>query len=460
MPDGQPRDGEAPANGPRMAPAEVRPAPTPAPAPQGDVRADTPSRPGGPVPLGPRTPGNRQSPGPANRPTTAPRPAAGPDEEPLILGTPPARARGRHWLAAASFLLIVVVPTLMAATYLAFTAADRYGSRVAFSIRSNEAAAPVEILGAVTQLGGSSVLTDGQVLHDFIQSQQIVESVRARLPLEDYWNRAPGDWVFSLGRGQPIEEIVEHWNSAVDVSLDPGTGIVTVEARAFRPEEAQAIAAAILEASAELVNHLADIAREDAVRYARIELEEAEARLREIRTRLRQFRNVEQDVDPSQNARVAIELVAQLEEELSRSRVQLELLRGALDESAPRIGLLKRQIESLESRIAAERTRLGTGAAASDDARRPLSAVVGEFEELVVDREFAEQAYTLALATYQQAEAEARRRHRYLAPHIEPTLAEAAEYPDRPLLTAVVFLLALGIWSVLVLGAYGIRDRG
>ncbi len=392
---------------------------------------------------------------PANRATA---PAA--DEAALVLGAPPARPRRRHLVLGAAFLAMVVMPTVMAATYLGFTAADRYGSRVAFSIRSNDAAAPLEVLGAIARIGGSSVHTDGQVLYDFIRSQQIVETIGARLPLEDYFNRAPGDWVFALGRDHPVEDLVDYWNDVVDVSLDPVTGIVTVQARAFDPREAQAIAAAILAASAELVNRLADVAREDAVRFAALELGEAEVRLREIRARLRSFRDIEQEVDPSQNARVAVGLVASLEEEMSKARVQLELLRGALDETAPRIGLLKRQIRSLEARIAAERGRLGAGVRFGDHDQRPLSLVVGEFEELVVDREFAEQAYTVALATYQQAEADARRRHRYLAPHIEPTLSEEPEYPDRPLLTAAVFLLALAGWSIPVLGWYNLRDRG
>lgn len=448
MPDGQPQNAppNAPENAPQNAPPARHPAARPNQAPAGQPKQGT-----APGPATARQAG--AAPG-----GTSPGP--GPDAPPLILGAPPSRLRRRHWLIALSFLLLVAAPSLAAAAYLYQVAADRYGSRVAFSIRSSDSSAPMEILGAVTQLGGSSVLTDGQVLYDFIQSQQIVETVRARLPIEAYWNRAPEDWVFALGENQPIEEIVEYWNRVVDVSLDPSTGIVTVEARAFRAEEAQAISAAILEASSELVNRLADIAREDAVRYAAHELEEAEEHLRGIRVKLREFRNLEQEVDPSQNARVAIELVAQLEEELSQSRVQLQILRSALDESAPRIGLLKRQIESLEARIAAERKRLGTGATAMAGEARPLSAVVGEFEELVVDREFAEQSYTMALATYQQAQAEARRRHRYLAPHIEPTLSEDPEYPDRPLLTAAVFLLALGGWSVLVLAGYGIRDRG
>lgn len=394
--------------------------------------------------------GQPQSPRPAQRQAQIP-PAA------LVLGADPARARPRHWMAGFGFVLLVIAPTLLTAAYLGFTAADRFGSRVAFSIRSNQTAAPLEILGAVTQIGNSSVLTDGQVLYDFIRSQQIVETIATHLPLEDYYNRAPQDWVFSLGREQSIEDLIDYWNRMVDVSLDPATGILAVEARAFAPAEAQAVASQILAASSDLVNRLSDTAREDAVRYAAVELKAAEDRLRGIRSRLRKFRDIEQEVDPSQNAKVAIGLVASLEEELSQARVQLGLLRGALDDSAPRIVMLQRRADSLEARIAAERTRLGSGL--GEGGQRALSEVVGEFEELVVDREFAEQSYTLALTTYQQAEAEARRRHRYLAAHIEPTLSQEPEYPDRPLLVLAVFLLALAGYSILVLGAWNIRDR-
>ena len=105
----------------------------------------------------------------------------------------------------------------------------------------------------------------------------------------------------------------------MDVSLDPIASILTIEARAFAPAEAQAIAAAILAASADLVNRLADTARKDAVRYASVELGGAEERLRAIRVKLRAFRDIEQEVDPSQNAYIAIALVAELEEELSQT---------------------------------------------------------------------------------------------------------------------------------------------
>ena len=73
----------------------------------------------------------------------------------------------------------------------------------------------------------------------------------------------------------------------VAVSYDTAAGIIDVTARAFTPEDAHAIAEAILAESSALVNQLADQAREDAVRFAREELAEAEAHLAEMRRRAR-----------------------------------------------------------------------------------------------------------------------------------------------------------------------------
>lgn len=273
------------------------------------------------------------------------------------------------------------------------------------------------------------------------------------------FNRRPEDVVYTLGSGQPVEDVLWHWRRMVDVALDPASGILSLEARAFTAPDAQAIAKVILAASGELVNHLSEKSREDAVRYAAEELSSAETRLRRIRTRLRSFRDIEQEVDPTQNAQAALGLVATLEEEQARAQVRLESLNTVLDADAPRLRTLRREIQTLGQRIAQERTRLGSGDRSLEGDTRPLSEVVGEFEELVVDREFAEQAYTLALATYEQAQAEARRQNRYLAVHIPPTLSEEAEYPNRPVLLGAIAALCLAGWAILSLIVANIRER-
>jgi capsular polysaccharide transport system permease protein len=85
--------------------------------------------------------------------------------------------------------------------------------------------------------------------------------------------------------------------------------------------------------------------------------------------------------------------------------------------------------------------------------------LVGEYERLVVDQQFAEQTYTAALASFDEAVAEARRQSRYLAAHVRPTLAESPVHPRRLQLTALVALFSFLIWGITVLAVYALRDR-
>ncbi len=371
----------------------------------------------------------------------------------------PVRRARFPWFAVLTFLLLVGAPMGGGIWYLEERAGERFASRTAFSIRSNEDAVPMEIFGAISRLSGGSTGTDAQILYDFIQSQQIVRGVAKRIDLQAIFAKEPQDPLFTLPPGAPIEDMLDHWMWMIDVAIDPSTGLLSVEARAFSPDDARAIAAAILKESIELVNRLSDGARADLVQATARELAEAETRLRTIRARLRAFRDHEQEVDPTLNAQATLALVAALEEDRARAQVKMEQVADILDAEAPQIRTLRRRISTLDRRIAEERTRLGTSAAASAGGDTPLSEVVGKYEELLVDREFAEQAYTVALANQQQAQVEARRRHRHLAVHIRPTLSDRAEYPDRPVLILTALVLCLTVWSIVNLVAGNIAER-
>jgi capsular polysaccharide transport system permease protein len=368
-----------------------------------------------------------------------------------------ATPRRRHRLAAATFTAFVAAPSLAAVAYLYGMAADQYASRVAFSIRSAENAAPVEFLGALTG-GGIGAGPDAEIIYEFIRSQQMVETAAARLPLERYYNIAETDIVFSLGEDQPIEDVIDYWNWMTDVSYDSGSGIVNFEARAFAPEHAREIAALVLEESTALVNALSLQAREDAVSVAREVLVSAEDRLRAVRRDVKAFRDVEQELDPTMNAAAALSLVADLESELARARIDLASQLQLVGERSPRIAVLRERIESFERQIVEEKRRLGAGAGTAASGRA-LSDLLAEYEDLEVEREFAENAYLSALESFELAQVEARRQMRFLAPHIHPTLSVEAQHPQRALMSFAIFALLLVSWSVLLLVLYNVRDR-
>jgi capsular polysaccharide transport system permease protein len=410
------------------------------------------------------TPGRRAPLAPPEVPPPAAEPGAGTAaaRRPAVAAQP----RARHWLVAASFALVVLLPTVLAAWYLWTRAAPRYASYAGFSVRTEDTDSAMGILGGMAALAGASSSSDTDILYEFIRSQEIVARVDARLDLEVLWAKGDParDPVFTYHAPGTIEDLHLHWNRMVEVYNDGSTGLLDIEVQAFTAEDAEAIAQAIVDESSTLVNRLSDIAQEDATRYAAEELAIAEERLKEARTAMTRFRNETQIVDPATAVASQMGLLSELEGQLAQTLIDLDLLRLTAPEGDPRIAQVEARQGVIEERMAAERAKLGLGpsglptvpGAAGEEA---FADLVGQYEGLAVDQEFASQAYAAARTAYDAAVAESRRQSRYLAAHVQPTLAQRAEYPARITLTSLTFVFALLAWMIVTLAAYALRDR-
>lgn len=369
---------------------------------------------------------------------------------------PPARRAGRrvrHIVLALFFLAWVLAPLGVSAWYLYTVAQDQYASHVGFSVRREEMGSAVEILGGITELSGSSS-TDTDILYEFLRSQQIVRLINARLPLAEIFTR-PEDPVFSLGEDTRIEALHGHWKRMVKVYYDNASGLIEVRVLAFSPEEAQALAEALFVESAEMINRLSAIARADATRYAQEELERAVERLKAARQAMTAFQNRTGIVDPAADLQGQMGVLNGLNGQLANAQVDLELLLDNSSQNDPRVQQARRKIAAIEQLIEQERLKF-TDAGSGENA---FSALLAEFAELRVDVEFAEKSYVSAQATYDAALAEAQRTSRYLATHIEPTLAETAEYPQRIILLLTIGGILFISWAILTMIYYSLRDR-
>lgn len=395
------------------------------------------------------------------KPANPPGPPA-PAQTPPPKVAPPApqsRFRRRHFLALFSFWVLVVLPIVASGWYLWARAADQYASFVGFSVRSEEGASALDSVLGPLDLGGGQT-PDAEILYEFIQSQSLVAALDTQLDLRGIWSKADPDVdpVFAYHPPGTIEDLRDHWQRKVYVSFDSATGLLELRVLAFTPEDARLIAEAIATESTALINGLSLQARDDAIGYAGEELEAAVARLKEARRALTEFRNRTQIVDPTIDVEGQAGLLNQLNGQLAQALIDLDMLTATTRAGDPRIEQAETRISVIEARIEDEKRKLGIGGEAGTEAEA-FANLVGEYESLVVDREFAERTYTGALAAYDAAQAEARRQSRYLAIHLPPTLAEAPEYPQRLALWAMIAGLSFLTWAVLVLIAYSLRDR-
>jgi capsular polysaccharide transport system permease protein len=367
-----------------------------------------------------------------------------------------ARLRRRHVAMIASFLALVMAPVLAVSLYLWIWAADQYASTIAFSVRSEEPSSGLELLGGIADISSSGA-SDSDILYDYLNSQQIVANIEKTVGLSQIWSRPTSDPLFSYDTSGQVEDLVDHWHKMVDISHDGTKGIITVRVRAFTPGHAVMINDAILTEATSLINNINNISNEDAVRYALDDLQRSKARLSEARRSLTEFRILNEIVDPTLDSNLQGSTMLMLEGELTEALIELEILGANTRRSDTRVTQAENRVRVLRDRIEEERSKRSTNA--SGDTRRGFARIFSEYEQYAVNVEFAEQSYQAARISFEAAVSDARRNTRFLAPHIMPTLAESARFPQRWLILGLIALGAFLVWSSLALIGFSFLDR-
>lgn len=369
-----------------------------------------------------------------------------------------AKPKQRHFGLLISFLLLVVIPTGAVTWYLFERAQEQYASTVAFTVRSESSTSATDFIGGLgAAFGSTSTSSDTDILYEFIRSQPLVEVVDAKLDLRSIYSRETDmDPIFSFHEEGTIEDLTRYWSRMVRVAYDASSGLMELRVLAFSPDEAQSIAETVMIESGEMINQLAAAARSDATRYAQEDLDIAIERLKETRELLTSFRIANEIVDPEADVQGQMGLLNTLQTQMAEALIEFDLLSGSTRQGDPRLSQAEQRISVIEARIREERQKFGTNA--SDETGSYAETIAG-FERLTVDREIAEQAYAAALTAFDAARAEANRKSRYLASYILPTKAERSEFPQIPLILAMVFFFSLLAWTIGALVYYSLRDR-
>ncbi|SDR44850.1 capsular polysaccharide transport system permease protein [Pseudovibrio sp. Tun.PSC04-5.I4] len=375
----------------------------------------------------------------------------------------------RRRLLALSFALMVFLPSLLGTAYFLVIASDRYSSTIGFSVRGMDGtSAGGDFLGALTGLASvGTTTTDSYILMSYLEGREVVERLSEDEGIRKHFSKDSIDFIYRLDPAAPIEDFVSYWGSLITTSFDNTSSIIEVEVQAFTPEMTERIASRVLSYSAGLVNSLSKDARKDAVKFAEEEVLRAELSLKMTRMRMKNFRNNESSIDPTRNAEVQIELIAGLEKKLLETRSRLATLIGTIDESSPTIRQLRKQEEVLATQIIGKRDEISGKAPALDtspgisvnDRLSSLSSLLADYEELVLEQEFAQQAYTISLAGLERSRAEADRQQRYLAVFNPPSKPQQAIYPRRLINSLILFLGLVAVWALAIVMTYSIRDH-
>lgn len=355
----------------------------------------------------------------------------------------------RHGL----FLLTVVLPTLLAVLYFGFLASNVFVSETRFVVRTPNKQTTGGLTGILQGAGFSGIgraPEDVYTVSQYTVSRDALHHLDETLDLRSTWGAPEVDIMrrFNpLGWDDSREALYEYYPRRVSVVIEPGSGITTLNASAFQPEQAFRINEILLGEAETLVNKLNDRARNDLIRFAENEVKIAEDKAKAAARAVSDFRNNEAVVDPEKQTELHFAHISRLQEELMRTESQLTQLRVFAPDS-PHPPSLELRARTLQEEIAKEMEKITGG-------ENSLASKAAEFERLALEREFADKQLAGALAALELARNEAQRQQLYLETIAKPSLPDGPMYPRRlrgVLTTCILGLVAWGILSMLLAG--------
>ena len=241
----------------------------------------------------------------------------------------------RHWVIIISFIAVVLLPGVIATSYMLFVAQDQYHSSASFSVRSIESSSASDVLGMFTQASSGSTVSDSYILLDFVRSEQMVRMVDEEFDLSSIYAVRGLDYYYALSPDAPIEDKLKYWNSIIQISFDQTSGIIDLEVRAFEPGQAHELTDFVIATSDKLVNDLSSKARDSVLESAHEEVYLAERRLSDARSALLAYRDRAQEVDPTEGAKMAAQLIGSLELQLVQLNSDYATARSQMADDSP-----------------------------------------------------------------------------------------------------------------------------
>lgn len=359
------------------------------------------------------------------------------------------RARPRRRVKTPVFLLIGLMPTILAAIYLPLLAQDRYVSIASFVVRTASKPTGSTGFGALLQMVGFSRSDDDVFsIQDFMRSREAAARLGEQLPLKSYFSHSGRDVLYaypSLLYGDTAEEFYKYLQHFIDVTYGSTTGITTLTVQAFRPDDAYAMATALLDLAEAKVNELNARIRSDAIRVARDEVARSEERLSNAMVAVTSFRNKEMMIDPAKSSVMLADLIGHLGADLADAQSAATEKQNT-SPNDPGLPALRQRAASLQNQIQAERGKIA-------DASTGLADKLASYERLTMEVDFAKEALKRSLDSLDAARAEARRQQLFLERIVNPARADHATEPRR----GWIFLTVLVLNGIGLIIAYLLR---
>lgn len=352
------------------------------------------------------------------------------------------------------FLLTVVIPTILATLYFGLFASDVYISESRFVVRSPDKQSTSGLGMLLKTTGFASAGDEIYAAQDYVLSRDALQALNSKNAYVRAYT-APSISIFdrfnAFGSGSTFEDLYKYYGKKVKVQQDSTSSIVTLTVDAFTPQDARRINEQLLEMAEAIVNKLNERGRNDLVRFAQQEVEEAKGKSQSAALALSVYRNQEGVVDPEKQATVQLQMISKLQDELIATRTQLRELRAFAPQN-PQVAVLNTRVAGLSLEIDEQ---LGLVAGSN----KSLSSRAARYQRLFLESQFADKQLASAMASLQDARNEASRKQAYVERIVSPNLPDDALEPRRLRGIFATLILGLAAWAIISMLVAGMLEH-
>ena len=352
------------------------------------------------------------------------------------------------------FLATVAAPTLIASCYYAIFASDIYISESRFVVRSPDKPATTGLGVLLKSTGFTNGGDEIFAVQDYMTSRDALTALnRNGAFAEAYGNRDVSilDRFNPLGIDGSFEDLYRYYQSKVRVEHDAASSITALTVRAYTPRDAHRFNQQLLEMAETSVNKQNARGRQDLIRFAEAEVNDAKNKARAAALALSAYRNREGVVDPEKQAQVQLQMISKLQDELIAARTELVQL-ASFTPRNPQIEVLKVRIKALAEEINRQLNEV-----AGDS--KSLSSTAAQYQRLALEAQFADKNLAGAMASLEDSKNEARRKQAYVERIVQPSTPDEALEPRRWRGIGATLVIGLVAWGILTMLLAGLREH-
>ncbi len=334
-------------------------------------------------------------------------------------------------------LTTTVFAIILAAVYWLLLASDRFVSEARVVIQRTDLPGG-QTMDFASLLGGAPAgsRADQLLLREHLMSIDMLRVLDGQLNLRRHYSDGQRDFLSRMWFSDaPIEWLHRHYLSRVHIALDDYAGVIVIQAQAYDPRMAQAIATLLVQEGERSMNRLAHELAQAQVQFLEQQVETLHQQVLETRRAVLDYQDQKGIASPQAAAESISSIVARLEAQRAELQTQRSALQAYLVPEHASILLLNQQIAAIQQQIGHEQAKLASGSG------KTLNRTVEAFQRLELQASFAQDVYKTALIALEKGRVEATRTLKKMSLLQAPTLAEYPLQPQR-LYNLLVFAMA------------------